>query len=277
MLPANVKKLSLKRLQVLIDEQGADVYQPLISLLEKDPRSGVQKLVRLCRARMQEMERERERTARLFSYERQVWAMGYKLVAGLDEAGRGPLAGPVVAAAVVFPEEVHLPGLEDAMRLPPRRRLELCDAIMARAVAVGTAMAQPDSLDEPCVLLATYKAMAGAVQNLKVPVAYLLVDTLHLPGAVQPQSAVPGGDSISASIAAASVVAKVTRDRFMAEMDRLYPGYGFARHKGYGTAEHRAALGRLGPCPIHRRTSAAGRPFLSLSPGDPLSAGDGEG
>lgn len=266
----NIKKMSLKKLQNLINERGTEIYPEVIRVLGQDPRGGAQKLVRFCVAKMEEWQRERDRLARMFSYERQVWVMGYKLVAGLDEAGRGPLAGPVVAAAVVLPGEVYLPGLDDSKRLSPKRRQELYDQIRQTAVAIGVGMVHPDGIDEANVMMATYKAMVKAVNNLPVPPDYLLIDALHLPGVAQPQSPIVGGEGLSCSIAAASIVAKVTRDEHMIEMDKLYPHYGFANHKGYGTAEHREALEKHGPCPIHRRTFDSAREILPLSPGSPF-------
>ncbi|HWI62433.1 MAG TPA: ribonuclease HII [Symbiobacteriaceae bacterium] len=263
----NIKKMSLRRLQELIDEQGPDVYAQVIAALENDPRGGAQKLFRHCQTQLEEWKRERERIGRMFSYERQVWAMGYRMVAGLDEVGRGPLAGPVVAAAVILPGELILPGLEECRRLSGKRRQELYDEIRTRAVAVGIGMIHPEGIDEANVMMATYKAMAKAVSDLTVPPDYLLVDSLHLPGVPQPQALIAGGDGQSCSIAAASVVAKVTRDEYMVEMDKVYPQYGFASHKGYGTLEHREALEKFGPCPLHRRSYGTVREIISLTSG----------
>lgn len=267
----NIKKMSLKKLQNLIAERGPDVYPEVIKALGEDPRGGAQKLVKYCQARLEEWERERDRITRMYSYERQLWAMGYKLAAGLDEVGRGPLAGPVVAAAVILPGEVVLPGIDDAKRLSPRRRQELYQVIRETAVSVGVGVVHPDGIDEASVMLATYKALIKAVGDLTVQPDYLLIDALHLPNVTQPQAPVVGGDSQSCSIAAASIVAKVVRDEYMIEMDRQYPEYGFANHKGYGTAEHRAALERFGPCPIHRKVVGVERDVLSLTPSLPFA------
>lgn len=250
----NIKRMSLKQLQALINDGGPEVYAQVVEVLGSDPRGGAQKLVRQCRARLEALERERERLQRMYTYERQLWAKGYKLVAGINEVGRGPLAGPVVAAAVILPGEVELFGLEDVKRLSSKRRKELYDLIQEKAVAVGIGMVHPDGIDEAHVMLATYKAMAKAVENLPVTPDYLLTDGLHLPGVSQPQAPIPGGDSQSCSVAAAAVVAKVARDEYMIEMDKQYPQYGFANHKGYGTQEHRLALQRYGPCPLHRKS-----------------------
>lgn len=265
-----IKKMSLKKLQSLIAEMGPEIYPEVIRTLGADPRGGAQKLVKYCQARLEEWERERERIARMYSYERQLWAMGYKMVAGLDEVGRGPLAGPVVAAAVILPSELVLPGIDDAKRLSPRRRQELYQLVRENAISVGVGMVHPDGIDEANVMLATYKALIKAVNNLSVAPDYLLIDGLHLPNVTQPQAPVVGGDTQSCSIAAASIVAKVLRDEYMIEMDRQYPEYGFANHKGYGTAEHRAALEKYGPCPIHRKAVGEVREMLSLSSGLPF-------
>lgn len=266
----NIKKMSLRKLQELIEEQGPEVYTQVIAALGNDPRGGAQKLVRQCQTQLDEWKRERERIGRMFSYERQVWAMGYRLIAGLDEVGRGPLAGPVVAAAVVLPGELVLPGLEECRRLSGKRRQELYEEIRAQALAVGIGMIHPEGIDEANVMMATYRAMVKAVSDLAVVPDYLLVDSLHLPGVSQPQALIAGGDGQSCSIAAASVVAKVTRDEYMVEMDKLYPQYGFASHKGYGTLEHREALEKNGPCPLHRRSYGTVREIISLTSGGAL-------
>lgn len=267
----NLKKLSLKRLHLLLEERGHDVCNEILQALSGDPRGGAQRLVRICQSRLDEWRREQQRAIRMFSYERQVWAMGYKLVAGVDEVGRGPLAGPVVAAAVVLPGELSLPGIDEVKRISPKRRRELSDEIRRTAISVGIGMVQPDGIDEANVMLATYKAMVKAVSDLTVTPDYLLVDALHLPNVTQPQAPVVGGETLSCSIAAAALVSKVTRDEYMIEMDRLYPEYGFANHKGYGTAEHRRALEQYGPSPIHRRAVPAGGEIAALSPDSPFS------
>lgn len=247
--------MSLKRLQALMAEEGPEIYPEIIAALREDPRAGAQKIVRCCQSHLEERERERRTLGRMYGYERQLWAMGYPLVAGLDEVGRGPLAGPVVAAAVILPGEVELPGIEDVKRLTPRRRADLYKLIREVAVGIGVGMVQPDGIDEAHVVAATYKALIQAVSDLPVAPDYLIIDSLHLPAVSQPQVPVVGGESHSCSIAAALVVAKALRDEYMIEMDEKYPQYGFANHKGYGTAEHRAALERYGPSPIHRRTA----------------------
>lgn len=186
-------------------------------------------------------------------FERIGFAQGFHRIAGLDEAGRGPLAGPVVAAAVVLPKDVVLPGLRDSKKLTALQRERFFDEI-GRCAAIGVGIVDPEMIDRINILEATRLAMTRALSSLSVRPDYLLIDALTLPGLPMPQRALIRGDDLSQTIAAASVVAKVTRDRLMLEYDRLYPEYHFRSHKGYGTAEHLEALGRFGPCPIHRMT-----------------------
>ncbi len=187
-------------------------------------------------------------------FERDLWRKGVRSVAGVDEAGRGPLAGPVVAAAVVFPQEFFLPGVDDSKRLTADRREELFEQILACASGVGIGIVGHEVIDRLNILHATYQAMHAAVQSLPVPPDHLLIDGNRFDGGVLPYSTIVQGDARSLCIGAASIIAKVTRDRLMKEFDLQYPGYGFAVHKGYGTPSHREAIGRLGPCPIHRRS-----------------------
>jgi ribonuclease HII len=175
-------------------------------------------------------------------------------IAGVDEAGRGPLAGPVVAAAVILPEGCHLPGLADSKTLAPARRRHLYDLIVECAVGTGVGIADARVVDRENVLRATHLAMREAIGDLDPPADFLLVDGRGLPGSRTPQRAVVGGDGLCASIAAASIVAKVVRDREMVNLHERYPDYGFASHKGYPTPEHLARLREIGPCPEHRTT-----------------------
>lgn len=182
-----------------------------------------------------------------------LWRRGF-LVAGVDEAGRGPLAGPVVAAAVIFPPCTRLEGVRDSKSLTAGRRDRLFDRIHETALAVSTGMAGHDEIDRINILQATHRAMARAVEGLSPNPDHVLIDGRPVPDFPFVQTAVCGGDRLSLSIAAASIVAKVTRDRFMMECDRLYPLYGFARHKGYGTRDHMEMIRRYGFCEIHRKT-----------------------
>jgi ribonuclease HII len=192
----------------------------------------------------------------LWRYERMASAMGYQVVAGVDEVGMGPLAGPVVGGAVVLPIGIRIPGLDDSKLLNAEQRERLDRAIRRRALAVSVCAVDHAQVDSLGLLRARHLATAGAVAGLRVPAEYLLVDAWDVPGALIAQMAVVRGDRICASIMAASIVAKVARDRAMVDYDRLYPGYGFAGHKGYATPAHRAAIRRLGPSPIHRTSWA---------------------
>jgi len=188
------------------------------------------------------------------TFEKRVREEGFSKIAGVDEAGRGPLAGPVVSAAVILPERVDLDRLDDSKRLRPRRREQLFDAIYEQAVSVGIGLVDPPEIDRINILQASLLSMAMAVANLQPSPDYLLVDGTFPIKSTLPQRAVKHGDRQCPSIAAASVVAKVTRDRLMGLYDEEFPGFGFGRHKGYGTDVHRAAIRTLGCCPIHRRT-----------------------
>ncbi len=189
-------------------------------------------------------------------FEKHLWSQGKTIIAGIDEAGRGPLAGPVVAAAVVFGNDKVIEGIGDSKKLSPKKRELLYDEIMERAQAVGIGQVEPLEIDRINILNATYKAMRKAVGRLKLKVEHLLVDGRPIPDKIYPQTAIVGGDRLCYSIAAASIVAKVYRDRLMVEYDSVFPGYGFAKHKGYGTKMHREAIIKLKPCPIHRKTFA---------------------
>jgi len=195
----------------------------------------------------------------LTRYERELRAKGYKILAGVDEAGRGPLAGPVAAGCVIFPEGCELPRANDSKKLSPKRRDELFEEIKAAALGWGVGLADNEEIDRLNILQATYEAMRRAIRAA-VEMAggttpdILLIDHVHIPGITLEQFSLTHGDALSVTIGAASILAKVTRDRMMEEYDSVYPGYGFAAHKGYGTAAHYAAIREQGICPIHRRT-----------------------
>ena len=190
----------------------------------------------------------------LWLYEREAFAQGLQPVCGVDEAGRGPLAGPVCAAAVILPPELEIPGLNDSKKLTDKKRRELYDVITAQAVTYGIAFASEQEIDEINILQATFLAMERAMQKLSPPSELALIDGNRAKDFGLPVRTIVKGDSLSASIAAASILAKVTRDRLMEEYDAQYPQYGFAVHKGYGTKRHYEALREFGPSPIHRRT-----------------------
>lgn len=202
--------------------------------------------------RQAKLEKERARIETMKVYEKEYESHGW--ICGIDEVGRGPLCGPVVASAVILPKDCQILYLNDSKKLSERKREELYDVIMEQAVSVGVGMATPERIDEINILQATYEAMRQAISNLKVKPAVLLNDAVTIPGVEIPQIPIIKGDAKSVSIAAASIIAKVTRDRMMVEYDRMYPGYDLASNKGYGTKVHMEALRTVGPCEIHRKT-----------------------
>ena len=217
-----------------------------------DERSGVIKLVDTARKRSDKYEKELQRTEALKKYEKEYDKYSY--ICGIDEVGRGPLAGPVVAGAVILPKDCDILYINDSKKLSAAKREELYDIIMEKAVAVGIGMVGPDRIDEINILQATYEAMRQAIGKLDPQPALLLNDAVTIPQVTIPQVPIIKGDAKSISIGAASIVAKVTRDRLMETYADIYPEYGFAGNKGYGSAEHIAALKQYGPTPIHRRS-----------------------
>ena len=217
-----------------------------------DERTGVRKLIEGCLRQEAALAAERERLETMQAYERKYDR--YELICGIDEAGRGPLAGPVAAGAVILPKGCEILGLNDSKKLSPAKREELYDEIMEKAVAAGVGLVSPARIDEINILQATYEAMREALSKLSVTPQILLNDAVTIPDILIPQVPIVRGDAKSVSIAAASIIAKVTRDRLMVQYDEILPGYGFAKHKGYGSKEHIEAIRRLGPSPIHRRT-----------------------
>jgi len=199
----------------------------------------------------------------MLTYDAALYEKGYCLIAGVDEAGRGPLAGPVVAAAAILNKDVPIPGIDDSKKLSESRRESLYEEIRQNASAYGIGIVQRDVIDDINILRASLEAMRLAILDLPIEPDFLLIDGLYVPDTNFPSKAVPHGDSLSTSIAAASIVAKVTRDRIMRECDKIYPQYGFSRHKGYPTPQHLAALDEFGPCDIHRRSFAPVRKRLS--------------
>ena len=198
--------------------------------------------------------RQAARRRVMLRHERALWTQGVAHIAGVDEVGVGPLAGPLVAAAVILPKDCPLRGVDDSKKLSAARRQALRDEIAGCAVAIGVGVVAVDDVDRLNTYWAAIEAMRRALAALPVAPEQVLVDARTIPGLDLPQTALIKGDARSYSIAAASIVAKVIRDEMMADLDRRYPAYGFARHMGYGTAEHLAALSRFGPCPEHRRT-----------------------
>ena len=222
----------------------------LYELYLSDDRSGVQKIIAKYKKSEEKLEEEKLRIKKMSLYEEEYRAEGY--ICGIDEVGRGPLAGPVVACAVILPQDCDILYLNDSKQLSAKKREELYDEIMEKAVAVGIGMVGPQRIDEINILQATYEAMREAISKLSVRPDVLLNDAVTIPEVAIKQIPIIKGDAKSISIAAASIVAKVTRDRLMEEYDEVLPGYGFAGNKGYGSAEHIQALKTLGPTPIHR-------------------------
>ena len=221
-----------------------------IEQYKDDTRSGVQALVEKAKKRLDKLEKEKERIWKLKKYEREYEACGY--ICGIDEVGRGPLAGPVVAGAVVLPKDCEILYINDSKRLSEKKREELYDVIMEQAVATGIGMASPARIDEINILQATYEAMREAIHKLSIQPDILLNDAVTIPEVQIRQVPIIKGDAKSISIGAASIIAKVTRDRLMVEYDKIMPEYDFASNKGYGSAAHIAALKKYGPSPIHR-------------------------
>jgi ribonuclease HII len=230
----------------------------LIAEIAEDPRAGARQLAARARRQLAVRAAERNRLADLLLLRDELVAEGVRGVAGVDEVGVGPLAGPVVAAAVVLPEDVELFGLDDSKKVPRARRERLAEEIRAIAVGVGIGEVSAEEIDQRGVYQAGLEAMRRAVASLArvTEVGHLLVDARTVPGVDLPQTPIVKGDSKDASIAAASIVAKVHRDAHMHVLGTRYPAYGFERHMGYGTEDHMAALHRHGPCPIHRRSFA---------------------
>lgn len=217
-----------------------------------DERKGVQKLVEQGHKRIAALEKEKERLKQMREFEREYEHLGY--ICGIDEVGRGPFAGPVVAGAVILPPDCEILYVNDSKQLSEKMREQIYDEIMEKAVSVAVGYASPQRIDEINILQATYEAMREAVSKLDVTPQILLNDAVTIPQITIPQVPIIKGDAKSISIAAASIVAKVTRDRLMREYDKIMPEYGFASNKGYGSKEHIEAIKKYGPTPIHRRS-----------------------
>lgn len=243
---------SIAQIRLEFEQAGEKEWESLCEIYEGDGRSGVKNLIERYRKKQEALAAERERLYAMRSFERRYDE--YELICGIDEAGRGPLAGPVVAGAVILPRDCEILYLNDSKKLSAAKREALYDEIMDKASAVGVGTASPARIDEINILQATYEAMRDAVAKLGVEPGILLNDAVTIPGILVPQVPIIKGDAKSVSIAAASIIAKVTRDRLMVQYDEVLPGYGFAQNKGYGSKDHIEALKRLGPTPIHRQS-----------------------
>lgn len=218
-----------------------------------DERKGVQKIIEQTRNRLAKEKMLQEHFQEMTRYEKSAKQQGYKVIAGIDEVGRGPLAGPVVAAAVILPDDFDGVGINDSKQLSLKKREIFFDKIIAEALSVGIGVIDQEMIDQVNIYEATKLAMLEAVNNLSIPADYLLIDAMRLPIDI-PQESIIKGDANSISIASASIIAKVTRDRLMVEYDKEFPGYGFAKNAGYGTKEHLEQLDREGITPIHRKS-----------------------
>jgi ribonuclease HII len=245
---------SIAEIKTCLQEASSrEELESFIEVFSDDSRAGVVKMVDTARKRLDNLQKEIDRIYKMSEYERQNAEYGF--LCGIDEVGRGPLAGPVYAAAVILPKDCDILYLNDSKKLTEKKREELYDVIMEKAVAVGIGFNEAERIDEINILQATYEAMTKAVNSLSVKPGALLIDAVHIPQLeAYKQVSIIKGDAKSVSIAAASIVAKVTRDRLMKEYAEQYPEYGFDSNKGYGSADHIAALKKYGPCPIHRRS-----------------------
>lgn len=258
---------SIPELKNIFIDRGRRVPQGLVEALENDTRQGAHQLARKIRERRRSNRSEGQRLHSLLRFEIELWNDGYSLVAGVDEAGMAPLAGPVVAGAVILPKHYKLRGLNDSKKiLDPEMRTELAAIIKRDALCWSYGFAEVEEIDRINIYHAGLLAMQRAFQGLSCIPDFVLVDARRIPNCAAPQRGIIRGDALSASIAAASIIAKTTRDAHMMEMDSQYAGYGFASHKGYPTPEHCRALKELGALPIHRRSFARVREALGLDP-----------
>ena len=248
------KLLTLSALRLAL-QQNALTPRALLAL-KNDTRAGARALWAQHEAQKLQGLKEAARLEVLLAHEQRLWAQGFELIGGLDEVGVGPLVGPVVAAVVVLPKGVRIDGIDDSKQLSKKKREQLSALIKAQALGVGMGACSAIEIDAMNIYRATREAMRRAVVALECGLDHLLVDAHRVPGIKTAQTAIIGGDRASHAIAAASIVAKVARDRLMTELDAQYPDYGFKQHMGYGTAMHLEALQRLGPTPHHRRSFA---------------------
>ncbi len=246
------RRKTLKEIDAEIKDMSPAEALKHLEQLRTEGILSVNRLIERYEKLLQAGEKEARRLEEMSKYERDAALQGFRLVAGIDEAGRGPLAGPVVAACVILPEGSMIPGLNDSKKLSAAQREKLYDLIIEKAVSIGIGFADEKLIDEINILNATKAAMIEAIDKVKPRPDLLLIDAVRLEEADIPQLPIIKGDALSISIAAASIIAKVTRDRLIEEADAVYPVYGFKKHKGYGTEEHIKAIKKYGICPIHR-------------------------
>ena len=249
---ARLEELSVDDIRKRYVESADPVSAQVLNRLQKDPRLGVKKLLAVLKKRYEREREERTRLDAMRHFELVLWKSGVKDIAGVDEAGVAPLAGPVVAAAVMFPPNTDIAGINDSKQVDPETREELAKEIRAKASGIGVGIGTVEDIDRINIYHASLLAMQRAVEALPRKPQHVLVDARTVPGIDMPQNSFNKGDGLNFSIAAASIIAKTTRDAMMCELDRAYPGYGFAAHKGYPTPDHRRAFMELGPCQVHR-------------------------
>ncbi|HEX9402102.1 MAG TPA: ribonuclease HII [Anaeromyxobacter sp.] len=266
MRPEDLASLSIAELRARFVDAGRPLPEECEAALEAEPRAGAREVLRLVRKRRAGNRAEGQRLRHLLRFETELWERGVVHVAGVDEAGMAPLAGPVVAGACVLPPDYRPRGIDDSKQLDRRERERLAEDIRRNAVCFAVARAEVAEIDGLNIYRAGLLALTRAVKGLSTCPGHLLVDARKLPELRIPQTPIIHGDALSLTIAAASILAKTVRDALMAELDLAYPGYGFARHKGYPTAEHFEALKRLGACEIHRRSFQPVREALGLDP-----------
>lgn len=243
---------SISNIKEVFNNTPEDKMNIFVDNYKDDSRQGVVQLVKRAAKKIEDYNKEIERTFKLTEFERKY--SDYNFICGIDEVGRGPLAGPVVAGAVILPKDCDILYINDSKKLSAKKREELYEVIMEKAICAKTAVVSPKIIDEINILQATYEAMRQAISELAPQPDLLLNDAVNIPGVDIKQVSIIKGDAKSISIGAASIIAKVTRDAMMVEYDKLYPEYDFASNKGYGSAKHIEAIKKYGPCPIHRKS-----------------------
>jgi ribonuclease HII len=266
MRPEDIPRLSVAELRERYVERGRALEAGCEEALKNDARAGARAVYEAVLRRRRENRAEGQRLRHLLHYETALWAKGVERIAGVDEAGMAPLAGPVVAAAVILPKEFRPRGVDDSKQVDAAERARLAVEIKGAALCWAVGIASVAEIDTINIYRAGLLAMRRSIEGLSVRPEHVLLDARRVPEVKIPQDGIIHGDALSLTIAAASILAKTTRDALMAEYDAAHPGYGFARHKGYPTAEHFEALTRLGACPLHRRSFAPVRQALGLEP-----------
>ncbi|MCT4565021.1 MAG: ribonuclease HII [Maledivibacter sp.] len=249
-----MSKMSFKEIEKYISGLEQEEKYSYIDILNQDTRKTVNKLALKLKKEQEGIKKELERLKKMWSIETNTFNLGYNLIAGLDEAGRGPLAGPVVAAAVILPKGEMIVGVNDSKKISEKKREQLFIKIQEKALAIGVGIVDNETIDKINIFNATKLAMKQAINSLKVKPDFLLIDALEIADIHIKQKSIIKGDSKSISIAAASIIAKVTRDSLVKDYEKEYPGYNFSKHKGYGTKEHYEAIEKYGITPLHRKS-----------------------